>query len=88
MKPGYIARTALRNVLASGNLSQQDIANLQDKNFCANIFGVGYPLLALNRDPARYYSDPVSIGGKDYYICNDWYDRNKQALIDWIQNHP
>ena len=58
-----------------------------DKNYSKKIFNVGYPVLVENRDPARYYSDPVSVDGKNYYICNDWYDHNKQALIDWIEKY-
>ena len=87
MRPGLLAKTALRNVIESGKLTKQEIADLQDKNYSKKIFNVGYPVLVENRDPARYYSDPVSVDGKNYYICNDWYDYNKQALIDWIEKY-
>ena len=88
MKPGYLARTALRNVIASGKLSKAEIINLQDKDYCSAVFNVGFPVLALKRDPARYYSDPVNVDGVDYYICNDWYDRNKGMLINWLDKNP
>ena len=87
MKPGLLAKTAFRNVIESGKLTKQEVDDLQDKSYSKKTFNVGYPVLATNRDPARYYSDPVSVNGKDYYICNDWYEHNKQALIDWIEKH-
>ena len=88
MKPGLLARTALRNVLESGQLSKSELVDLQDKTYCKKTFDIGYALIAKNRDPDRYYADPVTINGDEYYICNDWYDRNKQLLIDWIDKHP
>lgn len=87
MKPGLLAKTAFRNVIESGKLTKQEVSDLQDKSYSKKTFNIGYPVLATNRDPARYYSDPVSVNGKDYYICNDWYEHNKQALIDWIEKH-
>ena len=39
----------------------------------------------INRD--RYYATPITIAGKDYYICNDWYENKKHLLIDWIAAH-
>ena len=88
MKPGLLARTALRNVLSSGTLPKKELTDLQDKDYCKKTFDVGYALISKNRDPDRYYADPVTINGDDYYICNDWYDRNKQLLIDWLGQHP
>lgn len=88
MKPGFIARTALRNVISSGQLSKTEIANLQDKDYCSVTFNVGHPVLSITRDPARYYSDPVNVDGVNYYLCNDWYDRNKDLLISWLDKNP
>jgi hypothetical protein len=88
MKAGLLARTALRNVIASGKLSKTEIVKLQDKAYCSSTFNVGYPVLSQNREPARYYAEPVNVGGVDYYICNDWYDRNKNMLITWLEKNP
>lgn len=88
MKPGLLARTALRNVLESGKLSKNELTELQDTDYCKKVFGVRYPVVAQTRDVDRYYADPVNINGNDYYICNDWYDRNKSLLIEWLDKHP
>ena len=87
-KPGMLAQTALRKVLESGNVLQSEIDKLLDKEYCAIIFGLSYALLSQNRDTKQYYSDPVIINGKEYFICNDWRERHKERLIEWLDKHP
>ena len=89
MKPGMIANSELRNILQSGRITKKELFDLQDKNYGTEVFGLRYALLVDNRttDPNRYYATPVTIFGKDYYICNDWYENKKQLLIDWINIH-
>lgn len=89
MKPGIIANSVVRNILQTVNIPKKELADLQDPAYCAKAFGLRYALLVdnrtINRD--RYYATPITIAGKDYYICNDWYENKKHLLIDWIAAH-
>lgn len=87
MRVGTIARTALRSILENGNITKSELADMQDKGYSKTTFGLSYPLLSLVKAP-HYYSAPLTIGNRDYYLCCEWYDRNKDKLIDWIINHP
>lgn len=89
MKPGIIANSVVRNILQTVSIPAKELAELQDPACCAKVLGLRYALLVDNRttNRDRYYATPVTIAGKDYYICNDWYENKKHLLIDWIDAH-
>ena len=38
-------------------------------------------------DKKRYYSFTVEINGVEFYLCNDWYERSREKLIDLIEKN-
>ncbi len=69
---------------------------LKDAKYCKNKFDVNFPVLKevlpgtsvseqrnIKGHP-RYYADLLSIGGKKYLLCNDWYDRNRRYFLSWL----
>ena len=89
VKVGEIAKNDLRIVLASSSkVTNKDISDLQDKSISKALFGINFPVLDVApADKKRYYAKPVTIKGKDYFLCSQWYDRHRQALEDWINTH-
>lgn len=95
LRAGYIVQTRLFELLRSGRLSQEEIANLQDASYCHRNFGrLRYPVLKSTEQGrfddygrARYYSEEFVIGQVHYYVTNDWYDRNKDALVAYLVAH-
>ena len=89
MKPGKLANSVMRNILQTGAVHKKEFADLQDAAYCSKVLGLRYALLVDNRttNRERYYATPITVAGKDYYICNDWYENKKHLLIDWIAIH-
>ncbi len=88
-KVGEIAKKDLRNVLVnSTKVTNKDISDLQDKSISKALFEINFPVLDVApADKKRYYAKPVTIKGKNYFLCSQWYDRHRQALEDWIDTH-
>ncbi|EDL65729.1 hypothetical protein [Bacillus sp. SG-1] len=96
-KVGEIARTDLVRLLESGRVPQSVIENLKEKRYSKDTFDLNFPLLReitdmgkieeLKKDHTgrnRYYAKPITIHGKKYLLCAQWYDRSKTKLVRWI----
>lgn len=88
-KVGEIAKNDLRNVLStSSKVTDKEIIDLQKLNESHAQFGINFPLLDVApTDKQRYYAKPVTIRGKNYFLCSQWYDRHKKDLEAWINAH-
>lgn len=82
----------MQKLLESNSISEDELQNLQDKDYCKETFNLKYPLLsksreayATDKDHPRYYSkDGFYVNG--FYLCNDWYeDRNEKFFSDWLK---
>ena len=81
---GQYAKQCFINLLEQNKLSQALISQLLDKDYSKQNFGTGYPVLSTTRTPRnKYYKEPVN----GYYICNDWFDKNRSKLEDWLKNY-
>lgn len=89
VKVGEIAKNDLRIVLASSSkVTNKDISDLQDKSISKALFGINFPVLDVApADKKRYYAKPVTIKGKDYFLCSQWFEHQRQALEAWIDTH-
>ncbi|MGD6893722.1 hypothetical protein [Bacillus infantis] len=96
-KIGVIAQEDLKNLLESGRVPLSVIENLKDKRYSKNTFDLNFPLLRevtdmgkideLKMDDtgrSRYYAKPVSIWGKKYLLCSQWYEYSRSRLVGWI----
>lgn len=85
-KIGTIAQTRLKDVLER-MVNEDDIEKLTSYEYSKETFNISIPLISSTRSgksKARYYSNPVKIGSKRYYVCNSWNDGNKELLISWL----
>ena len=71
-------------------ISETELANLQDKQYCSNTFGLNFPLLSKDRkeylkdkNHYRYYAQNTFFE-KNLYLCNDWYDKNANKFLAWF----
>ncbi|TYS61976.1 hypothetical protein FZD47_17970 [Bacillus infantis] len=96
-KIGVIAKTDLKNLLESGRVPLSVIENLKDKRYSKNTFDLNFPLLREVTDMgkidelkmdhtgrSRYYAKPISILGKKYLLCSQWYEYSRSKLVGWI----
>ena len=87
-KIGEIAQKEIPSIIAKTK-NHALINDLLDEDFCKSNFKVYYSILSPVRvkDPKgrdRYYVTPIKVGRKTYYLCSQWCERSRKALLDWI----
>ncbi|HPQ21675.1 MAG TPA: hypothetical protein PK147_07475 [Saprospiraceae bacterium] len=94
MKIGTIVRTVLRGLLEKGEVSKEEVALMQTKEYSKETFDLQYPLLIKSSSvnyvsPKRYYATPVQIRGEEYFICSEWFEtsanNDRPLLIKWLK---
>ncbi|MBV7506770.1 hypothetical protein KW850_16010 [Bacillus sp. sid0103] len=97
VKVGVLVRTTIKKIVRSNLLSAEKITLLQDARYCKATFDINYPFLKKvewGRLPSeqrkingydRYWADEIIINRERYFICNDWYERNKLKSIKWVK---
>lgn len=95
MKIGLLVRSTLKELVSSNSITEEQIRLLQDDNYCKNTFDINYPFLkkvllgtlhSLQRKingHDRYWEKSIMIKGEKYFVCNDWYERNRTKFIAW-----
>lgn len=87
LKIGGIVKRDLKNYLTQSNVSNTDINDLLDEEKSKVLFGIGYPVLVKDGssfEKRHYYKDAITINQNKYFLCLEWFDRNKTRLIEWI----
>lgn len=96
MKIGVIVRTVLRNIIENGEVSKEEIEQMQTAEYSKEVFDIQYPLLIKvsetdGRSPKRYYSLPIKIYGEEYFLCSEWYEvpanNDRPYLMKWLAFH-
>lgn len=96
MKIGAIVRTELRKLLEDGMVSDVEIQLMQTKEYSKETFDIQYPLLMPSEGtnglhPARYYSVPITVHGKKYFLCSEWFEvptnNDRPYLLKWLALH-
>ena len=96
MPIGRLVEQTLHEIAEKKLLSEEQVKFLTDQDFCKEQLGLYFPLLKEvdetqpltvqrkinNYD--RYYATPVSIGNKQYLICNDLYERSQKPYLEWL----
>jgi len=97
VKISQIVKTEFVELLQSSNCSSTLLNNLCDANFSKKVFNVNYPILIEISTPedlkkrfdkkgcSRYYITEYYFNGKFYLLTSEWYERNKEKLINWIK---
>ena len=96
MKIGVIVRTVLRKMLENGEVTKQEIEQMQTKEYSKETFDIQYPLLQKanltnGKSPIRYYASPVNIDDEDYFLCSEWFEvpanNDRPYLLKWLALH-
>ena len=94
LKVGKIAQTVLRELLESGCVSEEEVRQMQTEVYSKQVFDLNYPLLVALENPrerVRYYASPLTIRGKQYYLCSQWFEvpanNDRPYLLAWLQMH-
>ena len=84
----------VRSILESGKVSDEELLDMQQKEYSKNKFNQSRPVLVkaeAEYDRTRYYKDPVRIKGTDYLLCSQWAEgktkNDRPYLLKWIEEH-
>lgn len=100
MKVGELVKTHFNRLSQKSLLDQRDIERLMQAEYSKRTFNINYPVLKeysqtsrmsdlrnVNGYP-RYYANTYKFHGKQYLLCNDWYeDKNRSYFIAWLGNY-
>lgn len=87
-KIGKLVRSSLVQLLESNKVSAAEIEQLQTKAYSKEIFNLNFPLLVQldgEYDKVRYYRDPIVINNVEYVLCSQWFNKDRELLINWIK---
>ncbi len=87
---GRLAQREIPHIIARMDPESQEIRDLQDRDTCHQIFRLNYPLLVTERNEnnrRHYYAEPIAVGERQFWMCNEWFERNRGPLEDWIDQH-
>ena len=90
MGVGRLAQREIPPIIERLDPESQEIADLQDRDTCHQIFRLNYPLLVTERNEnnrKHYYAEPIVVGERQFWMCNEWHERNRGPLEDWIDQH-
>ena len=92
VKIGKLVRDTFNRIFKDNLLSDNEIQNLMNVEYCKKIFDMNYPILKeINHSISlkeqrkingydRYYAKPFE---NKYLLCNDWYERNRKLFDIW-----
>ncbi|MBW4463510.1 MAG: hypothetical protein KME47_25210 [Nodosilinea sp. WJT8-NPBG4] len=94
MKIGVLVKTELRKLLQENAVSLEEIEKMQTFAYSKETFGIQHPLLrpvqAGEKKPFRYWAEPVTVYGREYYICSEWYENStnndRPLFMNWLKN--
>ena len=91
MRIGEVVQSVVRPMLVEGCCTEEEINWLTQRDYCHQVFGTTFPVLSSIRvrtnGVCRYYTDPLTINGRTYYLSSQWYERQRERLIRWIDRH-
>lgn len=87
-KIGEIAQNKIPPIVQK-KVNHHLVADLLDDTYCKTQFKVSYAVLSPvrtkdNKGRDRYYAKPIKIKRKEYYLCSQWYEKSRKALLDWL----
>lgn len=94
LKIGKLAQVVLRRMLEEGRADDEEIRFMQTADYSKQFFDLQFPLLVADGaefDKIRYYAAPLTIRGKRYFLCSQWFEtaanNDRPFLLRWISAH-
>ena len=95
LSTGKLAYELFKEVIRRGLISSDEVQQLKTKEYTKKLFGrTGYPALADRRDAnkgnsshIRYRKNPLIFDGKEIYVTTQFYEGERDEIIQWYKNH-
>lgn len=88
-------KETLANMFEKNMLDDDEIARLQDKDYCKATFGIEYPLLIIDEEKIRdkkghlRYWKGVKFNNGRFYACKEWwqdkFEEYEKRMAEWIR---
>jgi hypothetical protein len=97
LKIGKLVRNTLSILVRQNVLTPEKVRYLIDERYCKTTFDINYPFLkrvekGVNESKQRkingydrYWAETIRIHQENYFVCNDWYDRNRAKFMKWVR---
>lgn len=97
-KIGEIVRSTFPEIVKDKLITEAEVERLQSYSYSKSKFDLNYPVLKrvdesisikenrMVKDHTRYYANPIKINDKRYLLTSEWYERNKNYYIHWLNN--
>lgn len=86
---GIVMKETMKYLIKNEKLTEDDLRDLQDKEFSSQKLGCWLPVLAkenLTDRKDRYYKDTLEYKGTKYLLCREFFDRYRDKIILWIKS--
>lgn len=81
-----VVTETMKHLFKNNKLSNEEILNLQNKEYCSNTFACWMPMLSTNPSkPERYYKDKVQYNGFEYFVTKEWAEKNRDKFVTWYK---
>ena len=96
IKVGAFVRNTTNKLIKEGAIVEEMVTMLCGKNYCKQIFDLNFPFLkrvekgiSLSEQRKingydRYWAKEINIHAHKYFMCNDWYERNRVPFVKWV----
>lgn len=82
-----VVTECMKYLFKNNLLTNQEIINLQNKQYCSETFICWMPMLATETDKLeRYYKDKIAYNGQEFMITKEWVEKNREKFIIWFKN--
>ena len=94
-KIGQLVKQTMLLLAEQGKISPDDVFNLKDKEYSQNNLGCAFPVLVDKDNKTatidsngknRYYQDLITINGKQYYLCKEWFEHDRKLVVPWFHS--
>lgn len=92
---GKLFYNLAEGLVKQSKLTTIEVNKLKTKEYTKLLFpATDYPAMAANRDDnmgnstqKRYRAKPLTLNGLDIYISTQFYDSDRDAIIEWYKSH-
>ncbi len=85
----------VEDLIEKSKLDVMEVSKLKTKEYTKSLFlATDYPAMATNRDDnmgsssqKRYRTTPLNIDGQEIYISTQFFDSDRDAVIEWYKSH-
>ena len=85
----------VEDLMSKSLIGESEVESLKSKEYTKGLFqATDYPAFANSRSDnmgnstqKRYRAKPINYAGKDVYVSTQFFDSDRDSVIEWYKNH-